>query len=205
MKSDLNLASRPLLNTTPLAVLLLSLAALALSSSAWNAALSLDTRAEARAVESQLQELADQEAKLLARRVELTRRLQATDLADLSRRVAAANTVLAEKAVSWTLLLERLQELTPWQVRLDSIQTSVRPDDVGLTLRLRTTKPDFYWDFIDKLEAHPCFSNVYPSNQSDGDDGELEVNLQLDHDPWCGEDNPNRVESRRTARGGRRG
>jgi len=209
MRSSLNLATRPLLNTTPLFALLGALTVAAVGLSTWNAALYLSTRSEARAVESQLAELEEQERVLLERRVELTGRLQRTDLKALAERVDAANTVLAEKSVSWNLLLERLQELVPWRVRLDSIRTSVRKDSVGLALTLRTEKPDYYWDFIEKLEAHDCFSDVYPSQQTTLPDGEIEVTLKLGHDPWCGDMDADaaqrQLRSRRSSRGGRRG
>jgi hypothetical protein len=205
VRTELNLASKPLLNTTPLLVLLAVLAAAAAGLTAWNGGLWLNTRAETRAVESQLLALEREEQALLDRRTELTRRLQRTDLEALSRRVAAANAVLAEKSVSWSLLLERLQEVTPWDVRLDAIRTSVGEDGVRLSLELRTPKADYYWDMIQRLEEHPCFSNVYPSNQDDTDGGELDVFLQLDHDPWCGRPNPNPQGAERRRRGGRRG
>lgn len=209
MRSELNLASRPLLNTTPLFVLLLSLATAAVALTAWNAALYLNTRAEARAVETQLAEIDRQERQLLSRRLELADRLRKTDLDALGRRVNAANIVLAEKSVSWTLLLDRLQELVPWRVRLDSIRTQIRKDGIGLQLDLRTEKHDYYWDFIDKLEAHPCFSDVYPSQQIDGEGGDLEVTLQLSHDPWCGDVDANaaqrHVRKARRPTGGTRG
>ena len=205
MRIELNLASKPLLNTTPLLVLLGALAISAVGLTAWNTGLYLNTRAEARAVENQLKELEEQEKALLDRRSELTRRLQGTDLEALERRVAAANAVLAEKSVSWTLLLERLQEVTPWDVRLEAIRTSVQDEGVNLALELRTKKADYYWDMIERLEAHPCFSNVYPSGETLKEDGELEVRLGLQHDPWCGRPNPNPQGKGNARRGGRRG
>jgi hypothetical protein len=209
MRSHLNLATRPLLNTAPLYLILGTLAVLAAGLTAWNAALFLNTRSEARAVESQLAELDLQEQALLDRRVALGNRLRDTDLGALGDRVNAANIVLAEKSVSWGLLLERLQEVVPWRVRLDSIRTSVKKDAIGLALDLRTEKHDYYWDFIEKLEAHECFSDVYPSQQTDLDGGEIEVILQLKHDPWCGEVAPNapqrHVKAGRRSRGGSRG
>lgn len=205
MRTELNLASKPLVNTTPLLVLLVALAAVAAGLTAWNAGLWLDTRAETRAVESQLLAIEREEKSLLDRRSELTRRLQQTDLEALDRRVAAANSVLAEKSVSWSLLLERLQEVTPWDVRLDAIRTSVGEEGVRISLELRTPKADYYWDMTERLEAHPCFSNVYPANQNDTEGNELEVLLQLDHDPWCGRPNPNPQGGRSGRRGGRRG
>lgn len=206
MKSQLNLASRPLLNTTPLFALLGALLLAAVGLSAWNAALYWNTRSEMAAVEAQLDEIEQREVALLARRVELTDRLRRTDLDELGARVEAANMVLAEKSISWNLLLDRLQELVPWRVRLDSIRTSMREDVVGLSLDLRTEKPDYYWDFIEKLEAHACFSDVYPSQQTDLASGELNVTLQLNHDPWCGEPNPGAAQRKvRSKRGSRRG
>ena len=111
--------------------------------------------------------------------------------------------VLSEKSVSWSLLLERLQEVVPWEVRLDLIRTATRKEGIGLSLDLTTSQPEYYWDFIERLEGHDCFADVYPSHQTDLPSGDIEVTLQLIHDPWCGGENPNPVSERK--RGRRRG
>jgi Tfp pilus assembly protein PilN len=205
MRSEINLATRPLVNTTPIILLLSALGAGAFGLTAWNLTLYLETRAEARAVESQLRAIRAEETALSERRIELTRRLQGTNLEELERRVDSANQVLSEKAVSWSLLLERLQEVLPWQVRLDSIRTSVGQRAIRLSLDLRTREPDYYWELIERLEGHPCFANVYPASQASEEGEELEVTLQLDHDPWCGRERPAELEDTgRSRRAGRR-
>ena len=89
----------------------------------------------------------------------------------------------------------------PWKARLDSIQTSPQVDNVGLRLFVVTPTHDHYWELIQRLEAHPCFSDVYPLNQEGSTGEELEVVIQLEHDPWCGEPRPNLARRRGGPRG----
>lgn len=204
MRIELNLASRPLVNHLPHLLLLGVLAAAALGLTAWNLTLHHRTRAEARAVESQLAALGQQEDRLEAQRAELLGRLRGVDLDWLSERTSAANTVLARRTLSWSVLLQRLQELLPWHAKLESIRTTVRSNVVSLTLEMKTREYENYLKFLDDLEDSTCFSNAYSSSETWDPEGEFEVTIVVDHDPWCGEGGSDGLPargSRRRSRG----
>ncbi len=204
MRLDLNLASRPFVNRMPHAILLGTLAAAAVGLTAWNAALFARSRAEKNAVESQLTELAREEESLRARRAEVQARLAGTDLEPLIERVDTVNAVLSEKAVSWSLLLERLEEILPWPASLRSIGTSVGTEGIKLDLEVSVADYDDALTFIDDLEQSPCFSDVYPMGER-REDGIYELQVETTHDPYCGQAPPAPKRKARAIRGGRRG
>ena len=186
MRLDLNLASRPFVNRLPQVLLLSVLFAAALGLTAWNVMTIARSASEARAVEGQLADLKAEETTLRARTGELEASLRGVDLAPLQIRATATNEVLAQKALKWSLLLERLEELLPWKAALQSVQASVGNDGVMLSLRVRARSQEELLDFIDALEASECFSEAYPGSETIVKGGEFETNVQVAHDPYCG-------------------
>jgi type IV pilus assembly protein PilN len=186
MRLDLNLASRPFVNRLPHVLLLSSLAAAAAGLTAWNVATVARSASEARAVKGQLSELSAEEDALRQRSAQLATSLRGVDLKPLQVRAQATNEVLAQKALRWSLLLERLEEVLPWKAALQSIQATVGKDGLVLTLKVRTQTQDELLDFLDALEASPCFSDAYPSTETVQKNGGFESSIDVHHDPYCG-------------------
>ena len=206
MRIDVNLATRPFVNRMPHAILLIGLGTGAAVLTAWNLTLFLSARAEARAAETQLADIERDEKALERRGDALRARLAKENLPALTLRVEAADEVLAQRALSWSLLLDRLEEVLPWDAALWSVSTAVGKDDISMNLDLRARNQEYYLQFIDALEASPCFSDVYPSGDVRTQSGEFEVGLSLTHDPDCGlgpeKDTRKGVRSRKSRRGG---
>lgn len=188
MRIDLNLATRPIVNRTPHFVLLGVLGAAAVSLTTWNVAAIIGSRGAQRAVETQLADLDADERDLEARRAAAESRLATADLKPLTIRAEAANSVLAQKAVSWSLLLERLEELLPWNAALKQIGTSIGPKGVRLDLVVRAKTYDDALSVIESLESSPCFSDVYPTSEYDAKAARVDFEMSIDanHDPYCG-------------------
>ena len=209
MRFDVNVATRPFVNRLPHLVLACGLLVAALGLSAWNASRFLSTRSAARAVESELQEIERREADLRARRAALGARMAAADLHELDTRVDAANHVLGAKALSWTLLLDRLEEVVPYDTALANIHTGVGADGVAMTLEMKARNEDSYLKLLDDLQASPCFDNVYPSVDEVSTPPEVLATVSFDYDPQCGTGAPKprtgpRARPKRSS-GGRRG
>jgi hypothetical protein len=189
MRVDVNLATRPFQNRTPHFLLLGTLAVLAGGLTAWNVGLFLRSHAAQVAVETQRGELEADEHALEVRRVAAASRLARADLKPLALRAQAANEVLAQKALSWTLLLQRLEQQLPWQAALRSIHAGVTPESVTLDLDVRAKTYDDALLLIDSLEKSPCFSDVYPRQDKDPSTGQSEyaMTLSATYDPFCGD------------------
>lgn len=212
MRISVNVATRPFVNRVPHVVLLASLLVAALGLTAWNFSLWLRTRSETRAVETELAALASEEARIAARRGRLEAQLAGADLVELEGRVEAANQVLLEKALSWTLLLDRLEEHVPYDAAVKAVRTSVGPGLVSLDVNLRARNEEYYLLSLEELEKSDCFANVYPSSDLAAAQGEVEATLSMDYDPSCGTAAPAGPKKSRKAvrpktrtRGGARG
>ena len=206
MRIDINLATRPFVNRTPQLSVVLALGVIALGCTAWNLRLVLKSRAATEAAATQRAEVASEEAALATRRKSAEARLSKADLRPLTLATEAANSVLAEKAVSWSLLLERLEEVLPWSAALQQVQTSIGADGgVKLSLRFRARRHDDALEFIETLEASPCFSDVYPSRDQEprAPSTDFEMTLEANHDPFCGNPPPGIPKKIRTTTGKR--
>jgi type IV pilus assembly protein PilN len=185
MRLDLNLASRPFVNRLPQVLALSLLLAGAVGLTTWNVVTVARSASEAKAVEGELAELRAEEEGLRSRAAELTDSLRGVDLKPLEVRATATNEVLAQKALKWSLLLERLEELLPWKGALRTIQAQVSTDGLVLTLRVQTATQEELLEFLDALEASECFSDAYPADESTKD-GAFEASVRVAHDPYCG-------------------
>ena len=186
MRLDLNLASRPFVNRTPQALLLVILLVGAVAATSWNVITVARSASEARAVEGRLAKLKAEEEELRAEGVRLHARLDDVDIKPLTIRAQAANDVLAQKALSWSLLLQRLEEVLPWKAALQSIRASVGADGVRLQLKVRARSQDEVLDFLDALEASPCFEDAYPLDEGGADSADFTATIDVAHDPYCG-------------------
>jgi Tfp pilus assembly protein PilN len=209
MRLAVNLSTAPFVNRLPQWLLLGSLVAAALGLSTWNIARIVHGILESRSVETERAALRTERQDLQQRVDALQKRLSAVDLAPLESRAAAANDVLAQKALSWSILLERLEELLPWNAALESVRTSVGRDGTRLTLEVRAKSQEEALSFIDTLEASDCFQDVYPTAERKNVQNQIEMTLEALHDPWCG-DAPQlpgglTLRGAGRARGGRRG
>ena len=204
MRIDVNLATRPFVNRTPQLSVLAALALLVVGCTAWNARLVLRSHAATEAAAAQRAEVAQDVAALEVRRASAEVRLAKADLRPLTLATDAANSVLAQKAVSWTLLLERLEELLPWSAALQDVQTHVNQEGtVKITLKFRAKTHDDALEFIDTLEQSPCFADVYPSADMDpkAPSTDYQMTIEASHDPFCGSPPPGLSRKHRLAVG----
>lgn len=186
MRIDLNLASRPFVNRLPQFLLLGGLLVAALGLTTWNVVTVVRSVTEARAVEDQLAELAAEEAAHRRHAEALTAKLAGVDLKPLQIEATAANEVLAQKALRWSVLLERLEDVLPWKAALQSVQARVTRDGVTLDLSVRAQGQDELLELLDALEDSECFSDAYPSTEAQLKDGGFESVITVSHDPYCG-------------------
>jgi hypothetical protein len=93
------------------------------------------------------------------------------DLETLGRRTRFINAQLAERAFSWSELLDRLERVIPNDVRIVSIAPSF--DDAGLVvlrLNCESLAADGMLRTINRFHTNPAFANPFPGGdqQSDG-------------------------------------
>jgi type IV pilus assembly protein PilN len=113
----------------------------------------------------------------------LNQRLRTVDVKTLSLQTQFANARLAERAFSWSELLDNLEHVLPDYVRIETINPSFRPDGmVGLTMQCVARDPDGLVRTMNQLNADPRFSNPFPNGEEHTDQG-YRFNIHVDYRP----------------------
>lgn len=199
-RGGLNIARRPFINTRPVtrtSILLWLLGLLLLLGNVslfWNYySGSAEKRDELRRLEEDIER--QQQTK-----AQLEQRLATLDLDQQNRQVRFLNNQITERTFSWSLLLDRVAEAMPDDVRLTRL--TPRPlgrkasgrqaedlepldDRVLLVIHGVSRSDEALDDFVDRLYAHEAFDEPDLSRESreaEGDDT-VEFDVQVIYDP----------------------
>lgn len=194
----LNLARRPFLNSRPVVRVSLLLLLLGLALLAWNVV----------QFQRYLSESADKRAQIDQGEREVARQQQAGDelqsqLGDLNleqrnERVELLNEMIAERTFSWSLLLDRLADVLPNDVRL--LRLTPRMDDreqgrarsrtsrtrnengerqIPLVIQGESRNDEALNQFVDNLLGHPSFDYPNPTQEARADETSNLVTFDL--------------------------
>jgi len=180
----LNLASRPyedkrLFITTVVGVSIL-IAALLFS----NIDTYLRYRVQTETTRTKIQQV-DAQAEQERRRTETVRQqLSRIDVTALAKQTTFINQQLAQRAFSWSELLDRLENVLADDVRLTSVAPTFRPDGpVHLNLSLEAKSADGLVDMLKRFNRDPHFSNPFPTNESQMPGGGYRITLAVEYKP----------------------
>ncbi len=162
-----NLASRPFLNTRPVWVVTIVAGVLAAILLAANLRLFLVTN---RSVDDEL--VRRDELELRYNDLEQAVRsdinvLQKVPWRSLQARVDATNLVLREHSFSWLRMLDDIERVMPYDVRLTKIMPNVSNSGVILSFEVVARNRDAMLDFLDNLVADPRFDDPTPAQRTD--------------------------------------
>lgn len=189
---ELNLASRPFRNNTPLWTAHGILLAAVLAFTAWNvrtamtAGRNLDTlQADLGTSERQLAELAQRDEAAIAG-------ARAFDLKTLQLQADKANDIILRRGLSWTRLFNTLEKVVPYEARMTAIRPIYGAGEVASSGKrgkvFEGTVPvdvegvaqsfESFLEFERSLIVDPHFANVEPI-RSESTPGASEVKFQL--------------------------
>ena len=160
-----NLASRPHLNTRPVWIVIAASAVLSLIFAALNTSVWMKSN---RALEEQivlLDQLEEDYQRLTLEVGEQAADLNRVPWKSLTARVNAVNAVIREHEFSWVGLLDDIERVLPYDVRLTKITPKVDGDSVNLSLMAIGRTRDALLDFFDTLIEDPSFSDPSPSSE----------------------------------------
>ncbi len=166
-----NLASRPFLNTRPVWIVTAVAALLAVLLFAANARLYVISNEELDTLLEQRQSL-EQEKRALEK--ELRSDLAVLDKVPwrrLDARASGVNIVLRERSFSWSAMLDDIERVLPYGVRLVTIGPKVGAEGVALTLRGVARTRDDLLGLIENLIADPAFVDPLPSSEESPESG----------------------------------
>lgn len=110
--------------------------------------------------------------------------IRAMDLNALSRQSKFVNAQLAERAFSWSELLERLEEVVPSDVRILSIAPNFNENGmVTLALTGEAKRADGMTVLLARLQRSTWFANPFPDNEHLEPTGGYRFGMTVDYRP----------------------
>ena len=200
-----NLARAPFVNERPvrrLAATLWVLFAIIGGLAAWQSVASRQSTGDRLA---ELLRLNTETAAARERSIALDRELRASDLPAQNERTAFLNRRLAERAFSWSRLLERVTEVMPRGVRLVRLspegfasekRRAGTPARTAATTRVElrvsgeAEETEALLEFVDRLFQHPAFDQPNLSRESELKDTRIQFELAVAYLPEAGTEAP---------------
>jgi Tfp pilus assembly protein PilN len=160
-----NLASKPFLNTRPVWLVTILSGFLALVLVVLNIVFYMSSN---RTLAPQIEErdrLQAQHDALVAEIEDQVEVLKKVPWRSLAARVNATNLILREHGFSWLKLLDDIERVMPYDVRIVQIAPSVGANQVNLSLTVVTKNRDAMLEFLENLIADPSFARPTPSRE----------------------------------------
>ncbi len=138
---------------------------------------------ETKATRSKIADL-DRQAETEQRQTQqVSERLLTFNVKVLSEQTQFVNARLAERAFSWSELLDRLEQVVPNDVRLQSIMPTFGKDGfVHLTVIALGKNSESMVHTLDRFNHDAHFANAFPSSEDRTDDG-YHFGVSLDYRP----------------------
>lgn len=182
----LNLASRPYRDYRPVYVTVVLMSLL----TAFLMLNNVDTYYryihETRTTRGKIAQRETQAAQEREREAAAKRRLASLDLTQLDDQTQFINAKLAERAFSWSMLLDDLEEVLPNDVRLKAVSPSFNTDGTGtvrLALNFDAKESDGLIQTINRMHEHPKFARPFPSNETQNEGGTFMFDLAVEYLP----------------------
>ena len=115
----------------------------------------------------------EEQARLEKQKEEQARqRLQGLDLKKLDQQTRFINAKLAERAFSWSRLLDELESILADDVRLMSVAPTFVPETgITLSLSFQAKSADGMITTINRMNLDPQFEDAFPSSETSDDAG----------------------------------
>lgn len=161
-----NLAARPLLNTRPVWLVAAAAGALALALIVANVVFFIRTGQTLAPLVEHRDQLLVEERALNAKLSGLVANLAKVPWKSLGSRVDATNVILREHNFSWLAMLDDLERVMPYDVRLVQISPDVGPAEVEIYLNLVAKTREAMIELLENLVSDPSFSRPTPRSET---------------------------------------
>jgi Tfp pilus assembly protein PilN len=180
----LNLSSRPFRDYRPVYAAVVVMALLTAFLALNNVDTLLKYRSETKTTRADIALLEQQTADEQSKADALTQRLRGVDSKLLASQTEFANAQLAERAFSWSELLDRLERVLPDDVRLQSVNPTFDKNGlVHLGILCVAKTGSGLSATINHFNGDPHFANAFPSSETVDPAGERRINLTVDYRP----------------------
>jgi Tfp pilus assembly protein PilN len=174
-----NLSTRPFYNERAVQLTLVTLGAIVLVVSLFNAAQLIRLTASQRSLGAHAVESEQEAARLRTQAAAIRAQINPKDLETVASAAREANGIIDQRAFSWTELLGQFEQTLPADVRITAVQPRLEPSGtfvVGMTVQAR--RAEDLDAFIEALEKTGSFHNVTPLEEQTNDQGLLEAVIE---------------------------
>ena len=115
---------------------------------------------------------------------QLSQRLRSVNLKQLADRTQFVNAQIAERAFSWSELLDRLERVVPNDVRIEAISPSFDKNGlVRLNMQATAKTGTGMIDTLDRINRDPQFEHAFPSSEDKQGDGAYHFGINVEYRP----------------------
>ena len=168
-----NLASRPFLNTRPVWLVTAVAGVLALVLIVLNIGLYIQSNRTLAPLIEHRDRLLVEERALAAEVGGQIEGLEKVPWTSLTARVDGTNLILREHAFSWLTLLDDVERVMPYEVRILKVTPEVGPTAVTLHLIVVAQTRDAMLQFLENLVIDPNFSQPTPRREEGPEESDL--------------------------------
>ena len=161
-----NLAARPFLNARPVWLVTAAAALLAVALVGANAVFFIHTGRTLAPLVEHRDRLLVEERALSAKLSGLVTQLGKVPWKSLGARVNATNVILREHNFSWLAMLDDVERVMPYDVRIVQISPNVGPAEVDLYLRVAAKTREAMIELLENLVSDPSFSRPTPQTEA---------------------------------------
>ena len=173
-----NLSTRPFYNARAVRAALLALAVVAAVLTVYNA-VRIVALLSSQSTLGASQAEARREAERLRREAgRIGSQIDRDELAVVAAAAREANTLIDQRAFSWTDLMAQFETTLPEDVRIRAVQPRLERGQFIVSIVVQGQSPEDIDAFIEALEQSGNFRDVLPSVQSTSDEGLIEATIQ---------------------------
>jgi hypothetical protein len=166
-----NLSTRPFYNARAVRAVLLALAVVVAGLTVYNAVRIV-------ALLSSQSTLGREAQRLRREALRIGSQIDRDELAVVAAAAREANTLIDQRAFSWTDLMAQFETTLPQDVRIRVVQPRLDGGRFIVSIAVQGQSPEDIDAFIEALEQSGKFRDVLPSVQSSSDDGLIEATIQ---------------------------
>ena len=183
----LNLAARPYRDYTPVNIAAASMFVLMLVLAWFNIDTYIRYNVETKNTRAKIAQLESQERREKELEQSAKTRLASIDVKYLDEQTRFINAKLAERAFSWSALLDELEAVLADDVRLISVSPAFDKDGtIRLSLQFQSKSNDGMITTINRMHRDPQFLNPFPSSETMLEAGVYAFDLSVGYRPAGG-------------------
>jgi Tfp pilus assembly protein PilN len=180
----LNLAARPYRDTRPFTIVTVVLAMIIAGMTYINADTFIRYRHETRTTTAKIATLQAQTAEEQRGAAAVVDRVKRIDIDLLATQTQFANAQLAERAFSWSELLDRLERVLPNDVRIGGVAPQFDKNGlVHLALKCETKTGQGMVNTINRFNADPHFTHAFPTSERHVGENAYQFDVSVDYKP----------------------